>query len=536
MRIFSPDLGRRAFIGATAAIAGGGFLPSARAAAKYRRYDVSSPEGRRMLVSYAKAIRAMLKLPPQHPHNWFRNAFVHFLDCPHGNWWFYIWHRGYIGYFEQIIRKLSNDPDFALPYWDWSKLPRIPPGMFDSVLTPTDRDYLPYTRDIGTFTRFIQPAMRAYWGTLTKEQLADQTQRGVMSFNDLWAGVTGAGVPGNAAFAATPKARYLSRQNPGFDAATAYDCSTGIVLSGLAPTSFYASDAPPQYLQALSFNSVRTTSHTVQPGGATWFSVLEGMPHNNAHNYIGGVGPWDPGPYGNMTNFLSPVDPIFFLHHANMDRLWDIWTRKQQAMGLPFQPNASDAPDYMKEPFRYFVDSSGSYLTDAKAADYFSTTVFDYDYAPGTGEEIIPAPGATTAVASASAERMSVEASVQGNRATLTLPKMAAQARLVAAVTIQPTGADGRAFDVLVNAPAGEKNIGPDSPYFAGRVAFFGPSTHRHDGGATFLVPLPHTQSGSRPRALATVAATGGPVNLTVVPAHGTGAAPAVKALSLQAL
>ena len=45
-------------------------------------------------------------------------------------------------------------------------------------------------------------------------------------------------------------------------------------------------------------------------GGMT-FSTLEGMPHNLVHNCIGGVGPLDPGPYGNMTNFLSPVDPIF---------------------------------------------------------------------------------------------------------------------------------------------------------------------------------------------------------------------------------
>jgi len=25
-----------------------------------------------------------------------------------------------------------------------------------------------------------------------------------------------------------------------------------------------------------------------------------------------------------MTNFRSPLDPIFFLHHANIDRLWDV--------------------------------------------------------------------------------------------------------------------------------------------------------------------------------------------------------------------
>jgi tyrosinase len=45
---------------------------------------------------------------------------------PHGNWWFYVWHRGYVGYFEQTIRTLSGDPQFAMPYWDWTELPGFP--------------------------------------------------------------------------------------------------------------------------------------------------------------------------------------------------------------------------------------------------------------------------------------------------------------------------------------------------------------------------------------------------------------------------
>jgi tyrosinase len=58
----------------------------------------------------------MLALPPEDPRNWYRHALVHTIDCPHGNWWFLPWHRGYLGWFEQICRELSNDPAFALPY------------------------------------------------------------------------------------------------------------------------------------------------------------------------------------------------------------------------------------------------------------------------------------------------------------------------------------------------------------------------------------------------------------------------------------
>src|SRR3954467_6912079 len=147
---------RREFLGSLAAISLSGLpAPSARADARYRRYSATSTQGKKMLASYAKGVSAMLQLPPQNPHNWFRNAFVHFMDCPHGNWWFYVWHRGYIGYLEQTIRTLSKDPAFAFPYWDWTTSPELPAGIFQAVLDPVSSKYLPFTRDLDTFTKFI---------------------------------------------------------------------------------------------------------------------------------------------------------------------------------------------------------------------------------------------------------------------------------------------------------------------------------------------------------------------------------------------
>ena len=106
----------------------------------------------------------------------------------------------------------------------------------------------------------------------------------------------------------------------------------------------------------------------------------------------------DPGPYGNMTNFLSPVDPIFFLHHSNMDRLWDVWTRKQKALGLPYLPAGADLQTYSAEPFLFYVDGQGHYVgPNSKAGDYLSTDVFDYDYEPGSGEEVVQPPSASSA-------------------------------------------------------------------------------------------------------------------------------------------
>ena len=43
--------------------------------------------------------------------------------------------------------------------------------------------------------------------------------------------------------------------------------------------------------------------------------------HNLVHRYCG----------GNMLRMTSPNDPVFFLHHANIDRMWSIWQKKVPA-------------------------------------------------------------------------------------------------------------------------------------------------------------------------------------------------------------
>ncbi|MFI5418462.1 MAG: tyrosinase family protein [Candidatus Lutacidiplasmatales archaeon] len=45
---------------------------------------------------------------------------------------------------------------------------------------------------------------------------------------------------------------------------------------------------------------------------------LEDNSHNEVHVWVG----------GNMDYMTSPNDPVFFLHHANVDRLWAVWQEK----------------------------------------------------------------------------------------------------------------------------------------------------------------------------------------------------------------
>jgi tyrosinase len=93
-----------------------------------------------------------------------------------------------------------------------------------------------------------------------------------------------------------------------------------------------------------------------------------------------------------------------------------------------------------------------------------------------------------------------------------------------------------REFDVLVGAPEGVTSVGPDSPYYAGTIAFFGNMSHVHStmSDASFAVPLPR-----KPQAFRSLTAetTNSPVSIRIVPSHGRGQrAPALKSATIRSL
>ena len=85
---------------------------------------------------------------------------------------------------------------------------------------------------------------------------------------------------------------------------------------------------------------------------------LESAPHNPVHNLIG----------GEMVNMTSPRDPVFFLHHANIDRLWHAWALPdgKAIPGTSNPYNASTSSPYWAGSFTY---ASG--LTMARYRTYF---------------------------------------------------------------------------------------------------------------------------------------------------------------------
>jgi tyrosinase len=74
------------------------------------------------------------------------------------------------------------------------------------------------------------------------------------------------------------------------------------------------------------FGSPRTGFH--HAGGGTNLTALEAIPHASIHGAVGGV--------GFMSRFnTAPLDPIFWLHHCNIDRLWEVWIRRDSAHTNP---------------------------------------------------------------------------------------------------------------------------------------------------------------------------------------------------------
>ena len=353
------------------------FAPSILRADGHRvRKNMMHEGGKKDLDTYRKAVGIMLDLPLDDPRNWYRNAFVHFIDCPHGNWWFTSWHRGYLGYFEEIIREVTGEEDFMLPYWDWTKNNYVPPSMFgaDNALDPVN--YAPatggYIKTLAEFKATVREPMLEYWNALTPDQRAEQDKRKNFDFEIMWATKH----EDNAvdSFQEQKHARFLTAENPDLDANTQPLVALDNVLGDLAPTEFsgdFKSKRSPYFE-----NSVTGSHH--DPGH---FSGLSNT-HNLVHNCTGGSFDKDDNyvaPYGIMTQNLSPLDPIFFLHHGNIDRLWDVWTRKQIARGHSIQPGPKEIEAYKNEPYLFFVDRHGDPVTDRTTSwDFFSMESFDY--------------------------------------------------------------------------------------------------------------------------------------------------------------
>lgn len=454
-----------AALSAAAAIPGSAYLSrfGAQAAARqqglYMRRDIGAADAPvEILQDYRRAVTAMLQLPPTDPRNWYRQGLIHLLDCPHANWWFLPWHRAYLGWFEKICRDLSGNSRFALPYWNWSRDQRIPAAFFSGALDPSSEMYLASYAD---FKQHFEATVVEVWRALTDGQRLALQQRGYDGVERLLVDI-------EHVFAPREQARGLTVAEPEFQAETREATSVDAVRRALAPRSF------------VKFGSMPSAQHS-QPVGS---HVLESTPHNSVHGGVGGM----------MGDFLSPIDPIFYLHHANIDRIWDVWIDLQRAEGLEIHPEGPELAQWSAEDFAFFVDEQGRSVTGMPWGAYLQDDVFGYAYQqPATAASRPPVVeivrGGTLYEAALSRQQLTVDEPV------------VAQVRLPAELWVNALGADGATlvmsigmehpmpvdaweFHVFVRP----NTVGLSTPAYAGKLILFGThSGHAQHGRAVTL-------------------------------------------------
>jgi tyrosinase len=139
-------------------------------------------------------------------------------------------------------------------------------------------------------------------------------------------------------------------------------------------------------------------------GGSTGFShggsvpgACESVPHNTMHGAVGG-------PTGWMSAFnTAGLDPVFWVHHANIDRLWEVWMKRD-----PGNTNPTVAAWLSSIAFN-FHDESGAAVT-LTVNQVLDTTqpVLDYVY-EDVSDPLAPAPPVPGVVVSAARSAMEAQ-------------------------------------------------------------------------------------------------------------------------------
>lgn len=121
---------------------------------------------------------------------------------------------------------------------------------------------------------------------------------------------------------------------------------------------------------ALDLSPFSSSVVNFQRGTANSFEEkFELAPHNPVHNIIGDT----------MSTMQAPRDPLFYLHHANVDRLWHAWALPDgRTMPPPADP-------YWSGTFTYAPG-----LTINKEQTYSNRTRLGYDYANTSRPTTLP--------------------------------------------------------------------------------------------------------------------------------------------------
>ncbi|QRN93329.1 tyrosinase family protein [Archangium violaceum] len=247
------------------------------------------------------------------------------------------WHRKFLLMYEQALREVSGK-DISLPYWDWT----------DEASTHAvfSEDFMGRGGDTKEGHAVLQgPFRKGVWEVKvfsmdekTKEEL---------------------------------KIPYLVRST--LEMHDAPMLPTTADMDACLKVSAY--DEAPWDDKADSSRSFRSCLEG-------WGHSSPDHMHNAAHIWVGGIYDSGPIPMGSMAALdTSPNDPAFFLHHANVDRLWALW---EQRHGNSYVPNGEGNPGWNPEdslyPFDEHPDDSRVKMSGNTVGDMIDLSRLDYEY------------------------------------------------------------------------------------------------------------------------------------------------------------
>jgi Common central domain of tyrosinase/Polyphenol oxidase middle domain len=236
---------------------------------------------------------------------------------------------------------------------------------------------------------------------------------------------------------------------------------------------------------------------------------LESQPHDVIHVAIGGQNGWMSDPD------TAALDPIFWLHHCNIDRLWEHW---RALAGGRSNPTADET--WMNTAFTFYDESGNKVtLTGADVLDTQGQLDYRYDDLPAnvaaaSGPETTGAAPVTTAETSrVLASRPPSEGAIGLTPRETTLKLQPASPGATESAAAPGTGPVvlsfgdisyrrpvGVYYEIYLNKPA-DAPPDPSGPYYAGNLAIFGLGhAHRTEGVTGGQVALDVTGVLSRQR------------------------------------
>jgi len=195
------------------------------------------------------------------------------------------WHREFLRQFELELQDVSGNPKMTIPYWDCVK-----------DRTASDPGY--------PFTANFMGGM----GTGTDNRV----NTGAFAERAGWVLNVISGQPSGTRRDNTNYLRRRTGQNPN------QLPETSDLNLALRRTPY---DTAP-----FAEGGNRPSPSTI---AASFRKILEYDLHNGPHEWIG----------GNMLPHTAPNDPVFYLHHSNIDRIWAIWQQRLNGGITNYQPN-----------------------------------------------------------------------------------------------------------------------------------------------------------------------------------------------------